>query len=272
VVSQVLRQLLTAALVWAVASTLVAWAGLSGRSRRSLALVTSASGLVFLLLALSTEGLRETQSTAVLLLGTPYVTSLASASASLPYYVLTGLCLLLGTLGLAVSDSVAIAAHRRPMATAISVSLLILLIRFLLEKAAAPAAWTRLFGVTWLAPVIGGYFWLRLRAEGREPSALFAQLALYALAVRSAVALLYLTASGLRLGSHYDLSSVVAVQAPWGSVYHFSPGSFAQVLNLVMLPQLVAWPVYTVLTGLIGGAVVQVAAGSNMVRSPIAGR
>ena len=255
----VLSDVLTAGPIWVVSAALLAWVGLGGRARRALAVLASATGIVFLMLALSTEGFRETQSTAVFLLGTPYVTSLASASASLPYYVLTGLCLLLGTLGLAVSDSVAASAHQRPMAIAVSVSLLILLIRFLLEKVAAPAAWTRLFGVTWLTPVVGGYLWLRLREAGRGLAALLGSLAVYALMVRGSVAVLYLAATRLRLGSHYDLSSVVAVQTPWGSVYHFNPGSFAQVFNLGVLPQLVVWPIYTVLSGLIGAAVVHVA-------------
>jgi hypothetical protein len=251
----VVSGVLTIVGIWAAAAILLGWTELPGRWRRALALVTSVAGLVFLVLALSTEGFRETQSTAVFLLGTPYVTSLASASASLPFYILTGLCLLVGTVGLALSDAMAQVAARRFMLWAISMSLLILLVRFLLEKVAAPASWTRLFGVTWLTPVLGGYFWLRLRADGRGLVALVGRLLLYALAVRGAVALLYLAATELRLGSHFDLSSVIAVQSPWGSVYHFDPGSFAQVLNLAILPQLVIWPVYTVLSGLIGASV-----------------
>lgn len=247
-----MTNLVTALAIWAVSAALLAWAAMPGRWRRALALVTSLAGLVFLVYALGTEGFRETQSTAVLLLGTPYVTSLASASASLPYYVLTVLCLTLGTLGLSISDGLAAAAARRFMAIAIAASLLMLILRFVLEKVAAPSGWTRLFGVTWLAPVVGGYFWACLTQEGRGVGALVGRLLAYALAVRGAVAALYIAATQLRLGSHYDLSSVVAVKAPWGAVYHFDPGSFAQVLNLAILPQLVIWPLYTLLSGLLG--------------------
>lgn len=248
--------------IWGVAAAVLAWTGMAGPWRRALALVASVAGLVFLVLALSTEGFREMQSTAVFLVGTPYVTSLASASASLPYYILTGFCLLLGTLGLAMSDASAKAASQRWMAWAVAMSLLVVVVRFLLEKVAAPSGWTRAFGVTWLTPVIGGYFWLRLRKEGRGFAALAGRLVLYALAVRGSVALLYLAATVLRLGSHYDLSSVVAVQTPWGTVYHFNPGSFAQVLNLAVLPQLVVWPVYTLLTGLIGAGLAALLVGA----------
>jgi hypothetical protein len=254
VVTRLLSGFLTVVGVWTAAFVLLAWAEFPGRWRRALALVTSVAGLVFLVLALSTEGFRETQSMAVLLVGTPFVTSLSSASASLPYYVLTGLCLLLGTLGLAISDSVAALAARRFLAWAIAASLLVLLVRFALEKVAAPGAWTRLFGVTWLAPVVGAYFWLRLREEGRGLAALVGRLVLYGLAVRGAVALLYVAATALRLGSHFDLSSVVVVKAPWGAVYHFTPGGFPQLLNLAIFPQVVIWPVFTVVSGLLGAA------------------
>ena len=79
------------------------------------------------------------------LVGPPQVTGLASASASLPYYVLTALCLLLGTLGVVASDATAELVSRRFLAWAVIVSIAVVVVRFVLEKAAAPADW-----IAWL--------------------------------------------------------------------------------------------------------------------------
>ena len=91
-----LGRVATVLAVWAAAAALLYWPRLSGPWRRTLALTTSGAGLVFLVLALSSQGLRESASTAVFLMGRPYVTEQVSATASLPYYVATALCLLLG--------------------------------------------------------------------------------------------------------------------------------------------------------------------------------
>ena len=82
------------------------WGRLPFRWRRVLAVLTSAGGVFFLVLALNTEGLRESPSVGSFLIGTPYVSGTVSASASLPYYVVTGVLLALGFLGLAAGDEV----------------------------------------------------------------------------------------------------------------------------------------------------------------------
>jgi hypothetical protein len=78
----------------------------------------------------------------------------------------------------------------------------------------------------------------------------------YGLASRAWVALTYLAATGWRLGSHYDLSSAwVQLQDPLtGMARSFSPGSVSQLLYVVALPQLMVWPLYTVVVGLLGAA------------------
>jgi hypothetical protein len=71
--------------------------------------------------------------------------------------------------------------------------------------------------------------------------------------VRAAVAGLMVAASTLRLGSHYDVSALVRVQNPLnGRFYQFAPGSFGQVWNVAVVPQLAFWTVYTVAAGLLG--------------------
>jgi hypothetical protein len=182
------------------------------------------------------------------------VTAQAAALASLPYYVLTGLCLMLGTLGLALGERGAETLERRPMTLALGVSLLFLVVRFLLEKTAAPEPLAHLFGVTWLTPMVGAFFWTRLDPP-RRITAVTGRLLLYGFAVRGAVTAIYIPATLLRLGSHYDVWNLTVVRTPWGTTYHFVAGSFSQILNLVLIPQLVIWPIYTVVSGLIGAGV-----------------
>jgi hypothetical protein len=248
-----LGRFVTVLAVWAAAATLLAWPRLSGPWRRTLALATSGAGLVFLVLALQTQGLRESASTAVFLLGRPYVTEHVSASASLPYYIATALCLLLGTAGLALSEDAVRVVGERWMAAAIALSLAVTATRFWLEKVAAPPAWCYAMGVTWLAPVVGAFFAINLRREGKPRAALASALLVYGFAVRATVAALMVAASMLRLGSHYDVSALSWVQNPFtGGVYHFVPGSFSQVFTVAVIPQLAVWPVFTVLAGVLG--------------------
>ena len=258
--------------VWAAAAALLWWARLPGPWRRALAVITSGAGLVFLILALNTQGFRESATTAVFLVGHPYVTGQVSASASLPYYVATALCLLLGTLGLSVSDEAAGRLRERWLATAIVLSLAVTATRFWLEKVAAPEAWTYAMGITWMAPVVGAFFLFNLRREGKGLAALAVSLLMYGLAVRAAVAALMVAASTLRLGSHYDVSALVLVRNPLnGRIYQFAPGSFSQVWNVAVIPQLGFWPVYTVVAGLLGAGLALAVAWAAGLRGSVAG-
>jgi hypothetical protein len=247
-----------------VSASLLWWAWLPPRVRRGLALAASGAGLVFLVLALNTAGHREAETTGSFVLGPAYVAGHASASASLPYYVITAVCLLMGTAALAVPDSAAGRLARHPVGSAVAVSVLATLVRFALEKAAAPKDWTWAVGVTWLAPLVGVFLAIRLREQGRGLRALAAALLVYGLASRAWVALTYLAATGWRLGSHYDLSSAwVQLRDPLtGVVRGFSPGSATQLLYVVALPQLIFWPLYTVVVGLLGATAVYLVAGT----------
>jgi len=258
--------------VWTATAMLLSWPRLSGPWRRTLALATSGAGLVFLIVALNTQGLRESASTAVFLMGRPYVTEQVRASASLPYYVLTALCLLLGTAGLALSEEAVRVLRARWLAVAIVLSLAVTATRFWLEKVAAPPLWCFAVGVTLLPPVVGVFFASNLRREGKPRAALVAALLLYGFAVRAAVAALMVTASMLRLGSHYDVSAVAAVQNPFtGRLYQFVPGSFGQVWTIGVIPQLAVWPVVTVLAGVLSAVLVLDLGGAAGVSRSMAG-
>lgn len=252
---------LTLVAVWGVLALLLCWPALGGTWRRGVALVFSAAGLACLLLGLSSEGLREASTVRSFLIGPLYVGGPTSASAGLPFYVLTGACLALGTVGLALGDAAVERLQRHWLALAIAVSLGVTVVRFLLEKAAAPQSWTFAVGVTWLAPLVGAWFAYSLRREGAPGwRALVPALAAYALAVRGAVAAFMVLATGLRLGTHYDMSPLVDVVNPLtGARYALAAGSLDQILNLVLVPQLVFWPVATVVMGLVGAGLLRVA-------------
>ena len=248
-------------LTWSAAAVILCWGRISAARRRWLALAVSAAAFGFLILALNTGGLREMPSTGGFLLGSRYVTGTVSASASLPYYVMTGLCLLLGTAALAMPEAWARAWSRRWLMVAIVLSLSVSLLRLILEIAAAPATWTWAAGITGLAPLVGAFFAVSLRAERGGWGRLAGSLLVYGLAVRAWVALLYVVATRWQLGSHYDLSTAdVAVRNPLtGAVHQFQAGSLAQLVNLAIVPQLVFWPLYTLCAGLFGAGLATIA-------------
>jgi hypothetical protein len=130
-------------------------------------------------------------------------------------------------------------------------------LRVVLEKAAAPEAWARLVGVTWLAPVVGAYFALSLKREGRGFKDLLLYLVAYAFAVRGLVALVTIVASVFHLGTHYDVSRVADVGL-FGRTYFIEAGSLRAILTITVVAQLVFWPIYTVLSGLMGAGIARV--------------
>jgi hypothetical protein len=216
------------------------------------------AGLVSLVVALNTEGSRASPTVAVFLMGAPYVTATAQALASLPFYVLSGAFLFLGFAGLALGDEIAAWLNRHWLQGAVLLSVAITGLRFALEKTAAPLNLSQFVGVTWLAPVVGAFFFWSARDEDRRLLAVLRQLAFYALAVRSSVLWLMLLATTRHLGSHYDVSSMTLVTNPLtGQNHEFAPGSLAQFVNLAIIPQLAIWPIYTVAAGLLGAGIVQ---------------
>ena len=248
-----LTRMMAAPLVWAAAAVLLWWGRLDGEWRRGIALASSAVGLIMLMLALNTEGQREAPTTAEFMLSGRYVTGHVSASASLPYYVITSMCLLLGTAGLVVPDHQARRLDRHWFAGAVLLSYAVTALRFALEKVAAPTSWTNAIGVTWLGPVVGAFFFMHLRERARGVGALALRLLAYAALVRAAVTLLMIVATTYRLGSHYDLSGFTVVRIPiTGAVHHFAPGTWEQIVFLGAIPQFTVYVAHTVVTGLIG--------------------
>lgn len=243
------------ALSWALAGLMHFWPRLSGQWRRFASVTSSAAGLAFLLAGTAAEGQREMSTTSVVVLGPAYLTGTASASASLHYYVLTAVCLLLGFAGLAFGTPLARWLRCHWVLSAAAVAWLVTVMRFLLEKSAAPDLLTQAVGVTWMAPVAGAFFAVCVREEGGSLRHIVRPLLTYAFLVRGFVAAVAVFATRLGLGTHYDLSPFVRVTLGFTGTEHlFVAGSWWQILWVSLVPQLVVWPVYTVAAGLAGGA------------------
>jgi hypothetical protein len=240
---------------WALAFLLHWWPRLGAAWRRRVSIATNAAGLAFLIAAVRAEGLRESATTSMLLVGPSYLTDRASASASLYYYVLTAACLLLGFAGLAFGEPLARWLRRRWMLSTVLVAWLVTAVRFLLEKSAAPVPLVQAVGVTWLAPVAGAYLAGSLRLEATAGPRLLPTLFAYAYLVRGFVAGLGAAATRLGLGTHYDVSDLTEVPlALTGQVYTLGPASWTQIFWLILLPQLTAWSLFTVGAARIGAA------------------
>lgn len=248
---------LTVALSWALGVLMHWWPRLPARWRRVASVAASAAGIVFLVAGTAAEGLREAETTSTVVLGQAQLTATASASASLHYYVLTAVCLLLGFAGLVLGERLARWLSRHWVLSAAAVAWLITVIRFLLERTASPHLLTQVVGVTWMAPVAGAWFATRRRDEGRNLASVLPPLAAYAYLVRGFVALVAVSATRMHLGTHYDVSPLVRVSLGFaGGVQTFEAGSWSQILWLSLVPQLVIWPLYTVAAGLAGAALI----------------
>lgn len=241
---------------WAVVGPLFLWwSRFTPDRRRALGLTLSLTGMLFLVLALGSEGQRAAPTT-TFLIATPYVTAPALASASAASYVLTAVFLALGALGLGLSEPQAARLSERWFAIALVLAFGVVALRLVLEKAAAPPELSRLLGVTWLSPAVGAFFLVRLRSRGQGLGRALAWLLAWVLAARLMVVVFYALASVLRLGTHYDLTPLVQVEQPFtGRRFHFEPGSLDQLVSIGLLPQLLFWAPFSWLNGLVGALV-----------------
>ena len=88
------------------------------------------------------------------------------------------------------------------------------------------------------------------------------------------MALVGVVATRFGLGSHYDVSGLTFVPvALTGDAYAFVPGSWRQIFWLTLVPQLVVWPVFTVVAGMAGAALARFlpASARRTARPPLGG-
>jgi hypothetical protein len=238
---------------WLLGILLHWWPRLRASARRRLAVSACFAGVAFLLAAIRAEGLRESAITSMVIVGPASHTETAAASASLHYYVLSGACLLLGFVDLAAGDALSRWLAPRFLASSVAVAWLVTLVRFLLERSAAPPLLSRAVGVTGMAPVAGAYIATCLHAAKPGWRPLLRTLAGYGLLARTFVALVGTLATMRALGTHYDVSALTVVPLPLvGGSRTFLPGGIAQVFWLTLLPQLLLWPLITVAAGAAG--------------------
>lgn len=232
------------------------WPQSSARARRRMSFGASVAGLGFLVAALRSEGLRETAVRRAVILGEAVQTGTTLASASFAYYVLTAVCLLLGFAGLVAGDRLARWLAPRFVLSATAVAWFLTVVRFLLEKGAAPPHLAQAVGITWMAPIAGAYFATCLRDEPLPWRRIVRALILYAFAARSLVALLGIVATRRQLGSHYDVSSLTELRLAFADgPLHWEPASWPQIFWLVVVPQVLVWPLLTVAAGVLGALV-----------------
>jgi hypothetical protein len=244
---------LTGVIAWALAWLMHWWPRLPSRWRRRISIATSVAGVAFLIAGTESEGLREGATTSMVVLGATTLTATSSASASLYYYVLTAACLLLGFGGLVFGEPLARFLSRRWLLSAAAVAWLVTVVRFLLEKSAAPAVLTQAVSVTWAVPVAGAFIAVSLTGEAAGTRVLVHVLVRYAYLVRGFVALVATLATRLHLGTHYDASPLLRVPLVGiDAVQVFESGSWSQVFWLTLVPQLLIWPAFTVGAGLLG--------------------
>jgi len=248
--------LATLVTAWSLGVLLHWWPRLPAASRRRLGVATNVAGLAFLIAALRAEGPRESAMTSAVLLGTSYRTAIESAQASYSYYVLTAASLLLGFAALGFGEALASWLRAHSVLSCAAVAWLLTLVRFLLEKSAAPTLLAEAIGVTWMIPIAGAYLALTLPTGETGWRPLARRLVVYAFLVRGMIALASVLATLRGLGTHYDVSSLTVLSLG-STVYTFAPAGWRQLAWLTLLPQLVAWPVVTVLVGLLAGIATQ---------------
>ena len=161
---------------------------------------------------------------------------------------------MLGFAGLAAGEPLSRWLRPRRSLSSVAVAWLLTLVRFLLEKSAAPGAARR----SRRRDVDGARRRRLPRALPRRPSGGLARArgrsAAYAFLVRGFVALSASLATLHGLGTHYDVSGITTVAlAPTGISWRVRARlAWPQLLWLTLLPQLVVWPALTVLAGLAG--------------------
>lgn len=129
--------------------------------------------------------------------------------------------------------------ERRPWVAPFVLGLGVIAGRFALDRAAAPEPIAHACGLLWWSVAIGPYLRLRDRPVGMTALRL-------AFATRLVVVALNVLATRYEWGTHFSLERVQRVALPFvDSVFAAPPGSVRQILVLVVLPQLVIWPMLT---------------------------
>jgi hypothetical protein len=132
-----------------------------------------------------------------------------------------------------------------------ALSLGVIALRVYLEKLGVSMDVARFFGIIWLTVPLAVLFGLRA-AEAGSQRRFWTWLLGYAFGLRVFVVALMLAATGLRLGTHFDNSSITRFVV-LGRVLTVEAGSWEQARDLIVMPQLVLWTGVTCAAGLVLG-------------------
>ena len=162
-------------------------------------------------------------------------TATALASASLTYYVLTAACLSLGFAGLVFGDRLSRWLVPRFLLSSVAIAWLLTIVRFLLEKSAAPPSSCASSGSPGWRPSLAPTSPAASQASRASGIASRDRWRLTRSWSAGSSPPSGVTATLERLGSHYDVSGVTAVRlALTDIVYSFEPGSAVQLLWLTI--------------------------------------
>jgi hypothetical protein len=140
---------------------------------------------------------------------------------------------------------------RHPVANAGALSLLVLVLRVLLEKLGLPLAVVTLFGIIWLIVPVAAYLGVEAAKTG-SLRRFWGWMIGYTYGIRALIVVVMVVATHFHLGTHFDNSAVTHFTA-FGREVTLEANSWAQYRTLIVVPQLVAWAGLTLLAGVVVG-------------------
>ncbi len=232
-----------------VAFAVFRWSRIPKAARRGIAWTLLAVGMTCLLAAPFLHGGYSVDIS--LLIGGPYPYKVETIERSFAGLA-AGLGVLLLVLG-ALAGSSELLPALGSLGTAWALTAGVLLLRVFIEKLGVQPAVANFVGIIWLAAPVGIVFGLEAAAAdtGRQ---LWGRLVAYAYGVRVAVLLLMLLVTHFGLGTHFDNSGVTSFKV-FGKTYRVESRSWEQYRNLIVLPQLVLWPIVTIVVGVLSGGI-----------------
>lgn len=216
------------------------WPALPVRPRRAAAALALVAGLGLAGYGAGLDGERGAATRALFLNHHCVVDEPRAPAALLP---LAAAFALIAAAGAGLAGGQRISPRDLPLSRPLLMAASLVLLRFAIDRAAAPEPLAHAFGLVWMIPGLALFAHVRARAPVRD-------LALVALLVRLPAAAAVGAATAFDLGSHFSLVRVERIAAPWRAApIVFEPGSLQQFAALGLLPQLVIWPLLALAAG-----------------------